>query len=455
MRIVFSKPIVMLIFCFGACGKLKTQQYLSPPPAAFTPDADQDSENKGPIAPETIVFTTQSSASGVIYYHLNLPYGSGNVETLTLSANYTDLMLSNFVAGAVLGRLIREKLPSIRMNRDYVYGSLFGQLLQENINTASYLSSSRWINPDPDIRAMLLAPGQGGPYQINDYSKRLETEKGLGLVNFVTLQKSLGYSVEVQDNGTQTASNGPELLGDKYFAPMAAAYFHFNDINRMAGNNAESWGPQFAYYKSCIANLSEDRAQQHPFNIFDMILNAAYNAGTYSAILQDTFRICAGMFSSQPESVQIASLGDYSLTDEQYQVATGTKESAQSTFIIYPRQIRLYLDQIYNQKTFNSAAITDTNEVRFSLNDVEAVLQNSLATLAHITAGGSYDFIAGSDTKSAFSAALAKNGLTIGASLNISAATERMAFFTLLDDTIDVLAKNVAITFSETTEDNH
>lgn len=390
--------------------------------------------------PTPIHFNATSTASGSIYFHLNLPYGSGNVEKLTITNNYTDLFISNYVAGALLGHLMHQKFPKLNFNRDYIYGTVFGQLLQENINTSNYSNTTDWINPVDNERNSLLNSGQGGPYQINDYSKRLENDKGIGLVNFVALQKGLGYTVEDQDSGKQTASKGPDSLDQKYFGPMAAAYFHLNDMNRLAMNNAETWGPQAAYYSQCMTNLQDSKASQNKYNIYDMILNAAYNAGTYSIIIKDYFRICSGMYTTSPETSQINSIGNYTLSDTAYQTAIGTKEAVGGTFILYPRQIRIYLDQIYNQKTYDSPAITGDNHIKLSLQDVEYVFQNAIGTLAYINKAGKYEFVSPDLSKQAFEAALAKNKLSISGALDIGTLAGKTNFFNLLDDAINNLA---------------
>lgn len=397
-------------------------------------------------------FTPTSAADGVIHFHLNLPFGSGNVERLTLSTNHTDLIISNFVAGALLGRLVEEKDPELRFNKDYVYGALFAQLLQENIDTGNYQQGTNWINPDAVERGRLLSPGQGGPYQINDYSKRLETDAGIGLVNFVALQKGLGYSVEDQDSGAQTAAVGPESLDDKYFGPMAAAFFHLNDLNRLIMNNAESWGPQHQYFATCMSNLRDPRSDEFSYNNLDMLLNAAYNAGTYSRILNDYVRICARQFGTGPESTQVKSQGDYSLSDTAYQSAIGTSESAGSTFILYPRQVRLYLDQIYNSPHFPSAAITGENSVRLSARDIGYVFANSMGTLAYVDDQSRYRYVDWSDGDAAYHAALDSLELTEGSVLDISKKAERSRFFALLDASIDNVANRLNTTFGQVTQ---
>lgn len=422
-------------------------------------DEPSDINNTAPVTtspdvglPTPVEYTVQSSASGEVHYHLNLPYGSGNVETLTLAPKYTDLIISNYVAGVLLGHMIHKKDSKLKFNKDYIYGSLFGQLLQENIDTAGYINTSDWINANDAQRASLLASGQGGPYQINDYSKRLENETGVGLVNFVALQKGLGYTVEKQDSGDQTASKGPDSLDQKYFGPLAAAYFHFNDINRLEMNNKETYGPQYEYYGQCMSNLRLDSSADNEHNIFDLILNAAYNAGTYSAIIKDYFRICAGMYTNTTEKTQLKSIGDYTLDDAAYKNAIASTESVGTTFILYPRQIRIYLDQMHNQKTFSSAAISGTNSIKLSVQDIRYVFQNTMGTLAYVNSDNKYDYIGQLDSKQAFTAAMSSNAVTADTVLNISTASGKNTFFKLLEDAISNLATTHSIDFTKVTQ---
>lgn len=430
----------------------QTTQTPTPTPTQTQTPAPIPTSDGATGLPRPIRFTPTSTASGTVRYHLNLPYGSGNVETMTLSANYTDLIASNFVAGAVLGRMLNEKDPSLQFNKDYVYGSVFAQLLQENINTGGYTNNSDWISPTAGQRAQLLAVGQGGPYQINDYSKRLENDTGVGLVNFTTLQKGLGFTVEKQDSGAQTLTTGPDSLDQKYFGPMAAAYFHLNDYNRIAMNNAESWGPQAAHYNKCMTNLRDPRSASQPNNMYDLMLNAAYNAGTYSAILKDYFRICAGMYDNATAANQVKSVGDYTLSDTGYQSAIGTTESAGSTFILYPRQIRVYLDQLYNQKTFNSSAITGDTVINLSAQDVSYVFSNAMGTLAYVDASGEYRYIDPADSAAAYASALSATGQTMSSFMNISTPAGKAKFFSLLEHAVAGLGDRLHITFSDVTQ---
>lgn len=444
-----GKPWTLVTDCGVAPPVSPTMTPTPNPSISPTPQPTQTPESSG--LPATIAFKGTSTATGTLYFHLNLPMGSGNVETINLSNNFTDLIISNYVSGAVLGNMIRTTYPKINFNRDYIYGSLWGQLLQENINTASYLNNTDYINSLTEQKS-LLAAGQGGPYQINDYSKRLENSKGLGLINYVAIQKGLGFTVAAQDDNSQTNKPGPLSLDHKYFGPLAAAYFHFNDINRIALNNAETWGPQYKYYTSCMNNIAASKsAGDNTYNIYDMILNAAYNAGTYSTIINDYFRICAGMYGSGIESQQITSIGNYSISDTQYQTAIGTKEAAGSTFILYPRQIRIYLDQIYHKQTFPSAAFDGNAQIVLTTADIQNVFINVMRDVAY-QHDNAYTYISTTDATNAFKSALTAVGANANTSYNLAIAGDKTKFFDLLDKAVAQIATNLKFNFAAVTQ---
>lgn len=430
------------------CGVAPTP---TPTPTASPVSPTPAPENESTTLLPTIKFNGKSTASGDLYFHLNLPMGAGNIEKIQLTNNFTDLIISNYVAGAVLGHMMQEKYPALHFNRDYIYGTAFAQLLQENINTATYVNSSDYINTQAERRT-LLAAGQGGPYQLNDYSKRLENQQGLGLINYVAIQKGLGFSVEAQDNNSQTSKTGPLSLDQKYFGPLAAVYFHFNDINRLAQNNAETWGPQYQYYAKCMSNLANSKAgNDDVYNMYDLILNAAYNAGTYSTIIGDYYRICAGMYGSGSEATQVQYVGDYSLSDSQYQQKIATKEAIGSTFILYPRQIRIYLDQIYNKQTFQSDAFKGNVKISISVMDVRYVFANMMQTVAY-QHDGKYDYITEVQANQAFDRGLQQLGITTNTSLSLNNTAQREMFFNLLDQVINNVATELNFDFSAVTQ---
>ncbi len=394
------------------------------------------------------IFATTSGRmendTGKIYYHLSFPVEiTEQSEQLELNANNKDLIFSNFVAGALYAHLLHEQFPQIQFNNEYITGSLLGQLLQENLQTSDYQASSDWINPDSNIRKMLLSPGQGGPYQINDYSKRLEDH--IGLINFTVLQKSLGYSIADQDNGVQTSKSGPVALDNKYFGPIAAAYFQYNDFLRLQSINADAWGPSAKYFPQCMTNL-----QNTPDNMLDMILNAAYNAGPWADITKTYIELCAN-YNNPDYAEKIKHIDDVTLNDQQYQQAVGTHESAGSTFILYPRQIRFYLDELYNK----SVNLKSDNSYSIEMTQLENIFSRSLTTLAYVNTQGEYDFIRNQDAEAAFETALNANHLVKTQSLNVTHADERKQLFNILETALANLAQALHITFSETTEQDH
>ena len=115
------------------------------------------------------------ASSGTIYYHFYPPVSStqGLLEDLSLAGdNYTDLIESNYVAGVMLGHVLGEFSPGLQFDKDYLYGTMLGQLLQENIETSLYSAATTAIDPSSQQSAVMSA-GQGGPYQINNYDADL------------------------------------------------------------------------------------------------------------------------------------------------------------------------------------------------------------------------------------------------------------------------------------------
>ena len=426
------------------------------PPPSTTPACQNLS-----CLPTPAQFTTNSTASGTLTYKVLLPAGSNAPTTLTLSSNFTDLLTSNYVAGALIGRMISDTYPGVQFNKDYLYGTLFAQLLQESNGANNYSNvgpRQNWIIQDPATLAPLMAATQGGPYQINSYPQRLEyysatapagmaAPMGLGLANYTALQQGLNYSIYQQDNGCQGNNVAPDSLDSKYFGPLAAAYFQFNDIYRLTELNAYSSTSNFA---TCLNNLKLPSSAQSGNNILDMILNAAYNAGTSASITQDFMAICAGMYTAgNPATTQVQSMGNYSLSPTSYIAAAGLGVGSpvpltpDYLYLYYPRQVRLYLDEIYNQQTFPSSAFTVTSSVNLSVNDVASVFANVFGTLSYVNNAGQYGYIATADSNLAFTKAMTASSLTAQSILNISNATDRAKFFTLLDTAIQNLQSSL------------
>jgi hypothetical protein len=94
------------------------------------------------------------TTAGTIGFHLLLGVsGSIDGDSMTLTdGNYNDLIMSNFIAGVMYGHIVEEGFPGIQFNKDYLYRSIMGQLLQENLETEAYESSSNLIDPRPISR---------------------------------------------------------------------------------------------------------------------------------------------------------------------------------------------------------------------------------------------------------------------------------------------------------------
>merc|ERR1719321_2632257 len=305
------------------------------------------------------------------------------------AASYLPMHLANWNAGILLGHMIEDVWgwPLTKTNREYVYGTLFGQLFQESSPSEDPADIAKnIINPDP----ALLNPGQGGPYQLNDYSKQLppNTPGADGMINYVALQHALGFTVEDQNDGKQTLAKGPQALNSVNTGAYVAGFFHHNDIKRYDIIMSQSYNDksdEANNWRKCKENLKSGA-----FEEIDMLLNVIYNAGPYAAYAKMIFYICAN-----PTDTELTNLKDYSLDDQEYvdkfqkmpfQPTVGT------TYILYPRQIRYYTDQFTNNNDSlykNKGAFANTN-VAFTLQAVADQFTESLETLGYVS-GGKYE----------------------------------------------------------------
>jgi hypothetical protein len=427
------------------------------PAVSPTPACQNDAKYNPSCLPIPTQFTPASTASGLLIYQVDLPYVAPispniNGTQLNLSANYTDLLISTYVSGALLGRLITDTYPGLQFNKDYLYGTIFSQLLQESGQT--YYSSTGSgqnlvINPTlpgaAGVVSQEMTANAGGPWQMNNWGRRLEywsndptKIQGAGFPNYMALQQGIGYTIVQQDCGCEQfpqTNFAPDSFNQKYFGPLLTTYFQFSDLNSFLQTNNYGNNPNVA---ACFSNLKDPRAAQDPkLNILDLVLNSAYNAGTSSPVAADFMYLCANMYSTT--STQVKSMGDYSMSVQDYITKiTSTPQVAgpADDGFYYPRQIRLYLDEIYNQPTFSSAVITGNTKVNLSVNDIAAVFANVFGTLSYVNSTGNYGYIASADSTKAFTAAVATSGLSSTSSLNISVSTDRAQFFNLLDAAI-------------------
>ncbi|WP_424032935.1 fibronectin type III domain-containing protein [Methylocella sp.] len=186
------------------------------------------------------------ASSGAINFHLLIGAGPA-ADTLALTGgNYDDLIMSNIIAGVMYGHIVEEGYPGIRFNKDYLIGSIFAQLLQENTATYYYQAGDNRIDPSPNQQAVMGA-GQGGPYQINNYAVDLVAgsyaPQGHSLINYVAIQKNIGFTMA--NAASQYAKPTPPSFNNKYYGPMLTAFFHYNDMVALSvtGKGANGWPP--------------------------------------------------------------------------------------------------------------------------------------------------------------------------------------------------------------------
>lgn len=385
-----------------------------------------------PPAPPAPPSPPGSATTGQISYHLTLGVGTAQ-DAMTLDGdNYDDLILSNLVAGAMLGHLVEEGKPGIQFNRDYLYGSIFGQLLQENIETSLYTNTTDLIDPSP-LQAPVMSVGQGGPYQINNYTADMVNgsyqPQGYALVNFVALQHDIGFTLA--QNVSQVSQPTPPSFNNKYFGPMVTAYFHYLDFLALgevgkAANYTPPWQPEYDAMVTHFTTL--------PNSFLDMVLNVAYNQGYYGGLVAS--------YATEGEAATaatIAQINDYA-----------TVWGNTSSYVQYPYQVHYYLDQLYGNDiptTSPSSTVPSGVQLVFNASELRTIFGNVFNTLGYVNSGGTYGPIAVADADTAFDTALAKVGVASDATLNLSNATQRGQVFDVLEDAIDNLAANLDTDF--------
>ena len=377
----------------------------------------------------------QATSAGTLYFHAYVPQTSISAfklgDSMNLSGDtYTDLIMSNYIAGVLLGHMIIESFPHMQFYKDYMYGTIFAQLLQENIETELYTPSSTLIAPS-SLQAAVMASGQGGPYQINSYAQDMVggsyTPSGYSLVNYVAIQKNIGYTISQQ--AAQATMATPAQFNNKYYGPALTAYFHLNDLRALAAleNGSQGYISSAApNYTQCMNNLVSISN-----NPLDIITNYAYNQGFFGGLVGSSTTDCIN-------STPTAFLAKYN----SYNNASG------SSYNVYPYQVRFYLDELYNQSTLIPAT---NNHVAFNMTNLGNVFSSVFQTLAYVNAGGQYVYISDSQAKAAFSAALAKAQVTDVTVLDLSDATQRATIYLVLETAITNLESALHTNFSVTT----
>lgn len=376
-----------------------------------------------PVDPAKPPVVSPLGTTGTIDFHLLLGVASTpSQDSLVLGTeNYTDLIISNIVAGVMEGHLIQEGYPGIQFNKDYMYGSILGQLLQENLATEYYKSTADLIDPSPD-QASVMGVGQGGPYQINNYAADMVPGNNRALVNYVALQGSIGFTIAQGE--AQVSKPTPVSFNNKYFGPILTAYFHYNDmvaasqIGKGEGGWQTGWQPDF---DNAVANF-----KTLPNGFLDVLLNVAYNQGHYGPLLSRYSALGATATASTVATVN-SYAGVWGKTD---------------TYEQYPYQVHYYLDQFYDNPvptTSPSMTITPQNHVIFQMSQLQTIFTSVFTTLSYQDASGRLAMIPATAAQTAFASNLAGKGLTATSTLDLSKASERAQIFTLLEQSITSL----------------
>ena len=383
-----------------------------------------------------------------IIHHVTFPYDDAQttIDVFNLNTPYaTDVVISNLIAGTLYSYLVEKKYPEVNFNKEYLVGSILSQLLQE-----AGLSDSR-INPDysaeakkqpihePNYASSLLAVGQGGPYQINDYNKRLPdttTAGSLGLINYDALYQGLGYTIDDQDSGVQGGRVGPDSLEDIYFGPIAATYFQFNDINRLEVLAGQSWYQNQEAWNTCFNTaLKDERFTSDPnaLRLTDFLINVIYNAGSYSVAFGDYLDVCVDAYGDGTNfdfTSELPYLNSYDLGPEEYKQKISA--SGEEWWYRYPRQVSFYADQLFGEDLVSSG-LNMTNNQQFTVADLEPVFVKVFAQLSYKTQQDQLPTLIDEGiAQQAFAQAVENAGVTLETRYSLSDESQRSALFDFL-----------------------
>ncbi|WP_108649889.1 chitin-binding protein [Dongshaea marina] len=431
--------------------------------SALSAQATQENQTLDFATKGATVNTTQPiPTENVIVHHVTFHYSDNqkSIDLFNLGTPYANTtIISNLIAGVMYGHLLHEKHPTLEFNKDYLYGSILGQLLQEGglgdevINTEFNPDAATQAINNPSKKTSYLTSGQGGPYQINDYAKRLPdnnpNDGSLGLINYDAVRTTLGYSINDQDNLIQTNKTGPDALDDIYFGPMATAFYHFNDLNRMQTLASNSWYKYQAKWLQCFNNINDPSlANTNGDRLTDVVMNVVYNAGSYSTPLESYLDVC-----DSENTNALAHLNDYNLDPMDYRDAIGSKDKdrGKDTYYRYTRQVSFYADQLYG-KDLSPYNLKVTNDIQFTLDNIRSVFIKVMDQLSYKDpASGELQLITQSQAKTAFAQAQKALIDTEVNKFQINNKASRQQMFTLINESISNLEKSTGSPFSRVT----
>ncbi|MBE1162234.1 chitin-binding protein [Dyella acidiphila] len=383
-----------------------------------------------------------NASSGDIGFHLLLGAGAAQDHMVLDGENYTDLIMSNVIAGVMYGHLVDTAYPGIQYNKDYLYGSIFAQLLQENIQTQLYDHTSDLLDPSPDQQAV-MSVGQGGPYQINYYAADMVAggyePKGHSMINYVAIQKNIGYTMDTAAG--QWAKPTPQSFNNKYYGPILAAYFHYNDFVSLKEVGKDPNGPWMPPWQPDYDHALEN-FKTLPNSFLDVLLNVAYNQGFYGPLVSQYSKLGVTATSETVDAVNA------------YAAVWGKQDTYQQ----YPYQVHYYLDQLYDNPipTDDPAnTVMPKNHVVFKVKTLRDVFSKVFQTLDHLDGSGKAVYITAKQAEKAFDSALGNSHMGLGEKLDLSKTKDRAKIFKLLERAISGLESNLGTKFNATTLTQH
>jgi len=169
-----------------------------------------------------------------------------------------------------------------------------------------------------------------------------------------------------------------------------------------------------------------------------MILNAAYNQGYYGGLVASYSSLGATATASTVASV------------DSYSSVWGNS----STYVQYPYQVHYYLDQLYDHPiptTSLTTLVTPANHVAFNLGSLGSVFSNVLQTLAYSKGTNAAQYFTAGQAQAAYNAALAQQGISSTATLDLSNAADRAMIYAVIDSALGSLESTAGMKFNATT----
>jgi hypothetical protein len=257
---------------------------------------------------------------------------------------------------------------------------------------------------------------------------------GHSMINYIAVQKNIGYTMATAS--TQYTKPTPPSFNNKYYGPMLCAYFHYNDLvalnvtGKGPGGWATPWEPA---YDNALANFVH-----LPNSFLDMILNAAYNQGYYGGLVAN--------YSTEGATATAATVASV----DSYSSVWGNS----STYVQYPYQVHYYLDQIYDNPiptTSLTTIVTPANHVAFNMGNFSNVFSNVVQTLAYSNGTNAAQYFTAGQAQAALNSALAQQGVSGSATLDLSNATDRAKIYAVIDSALSSLESTAGMKFNSTT----